>query len=78
MANFRGSFGRVLAVLLGIVAALGALYGLPLMVTAVTGSRSPGSILLGGLGLVLLVLSLLLLVFAGRQWTSGRPGQGSS
>jgi len=72
MANFRGSFRRFLAVCLGIVAALGALYALALLVTAATGSSSPSSILLGGLGFVLLILSLLLLVFAIKQWTPAK------
>jgi len=74
MADFRGSFRRVLAVCLGIVAALGALYGVALLATAVAGNSSPSSTLLGGFGFILLVLSLLLLVFAIRQWTPGKLG----
>jgi hypothetical protein len=74
MANFRGSFRRILAAFLAIGGALGALYGVALMATAVTGNSSPSSILLGGFGFMLLVLSLVLLVFAIRQWKTGQPG----
>jgi hypothetical protein len=77
MANFRGSFRRILAAFLAIGGALGALYGVALMATAVTGNSSPSSILLGGFGFMLLVLSLVLLVFAIRQWKTGQPGQES-
>lgn len=75
MASFRGSFRRFLAVWLGLVAVLGVLYGIALMVASVTGSSSPGSILLGGLGFILVILSLLLLIFAVKQWTLQTPGQ---
>lgn len=74
MANFRGSFRRILAAFLAIGGALGALYGVALMATAVTGNSSPSSILLGGFGFMLLVLSLVLLVFAIKQWKTGQPG----
>lgn len=74
MANSRGSFRRILAAFLAIGGALGALYGVALMATAVTGNSSPSSILLGGFGFMLLVLSLVLLVFAIRQWKTGQPG----
>jgi hypothetical protein len=75
MANLRGSSHRVLAVCLMIGAALGALYGLALLATAFAGSIGPSGILIGGFGFILLVLSLLLLVFAIRQWTPQKPGQ---
>lgn len=74
MANFHGSPRRGLAVCLGIVAALGVLYGFALLASAVSGTITPSSILLGGLGLILLILSLLLLVFAVRLWTPPKPG----
>jgi hypothetical protein len=74
MANFRGSFRRILAAFVAIGGALGALYGVALMATAVTGNSSPSSILLGGFGFMLLVLSLVLLVFAIKQWKTGQPG----
>jgi hypothetical protein len=77
MANFRGSLRRILAACLAIAGALGALYGVALMATAVTGVSSPSSILLGGFGFMLLVLSLVLLVFAIRQWRTGHPEQES-
>jgi hypothetical protein len=75
MANFRGSFRRILAAFLAIGGALGALYGVALMATAVTGNSSPSSILLGGFGFMLLVLSLVVLVFAISRWKTGQPGQ---
>ena len=59
MTNFRDSSRRGLAICLGIVAALGALYGIALLASADSGSMTPSSILLGGLGFILLVLSLL-------------------
>lgn len=77
MANFRGSFRRILAAFVAIGGALGALYGVALMATAVTGNSSPSSILLGGFGFMLLVLSLVVLVFAIWQWKTGQPGQES-
>jgi hypothetical protein len=75
MANFRGSFRRILAAFVAIGGALGALYGVALMATAVTGNSSPSSILLGGFGFMLLVLSLVVLVFAISRWKTGQPGQ---
>jgi hypothetical protein len=75
MADFRGTSHRAVAVCLGIGGALGALYGFALLASAVSGIITPSSILLGGLGFILLVLSLLLLAFAIRQWTSRKPGQ---
>jgi ABC-type transport system involved in multi-copper enzyme maturation permease subunit len=75
MANFRGSFRRILAAFLAIGGALGALYSVALMATAVTGNSSPSSILLGGFGFMLLVLSLVVLVFAISRWKTGQPGQ---
>jgi len=77
MADFRSGLRRALAVCLAIGAALGALYGLALLATAVNGSNSPSSILLGGFGIILLILSVLLFVFALRQWTPGKPKQDS-
>jgi hypothetical protein len=75
MANFRGSFRRILAAFLAIGGALGALYSVALMATAVTGNSSPSSILLGGFGFMLLVLSLVVLVFAISRWKTGQSGQ---
>jgi hypothetical protein len=75
MANFRESLRRSLAGCLAIGGALGALYGVALMATAVIGNSTPSSILLGGFGFMLLVLSLVLLVFAIRQWKTGPPDQ---
>jgi hypothetical protein len=74
MADLHGTSHRILAVCLGIVGVLGAFYGLALLATAVTGSASPSSILLGGFGFILVVLSLLLIGFAVRQWTPQKPG----
>jgi hypothetical protein len=45
------------------------------MATAVTGNSSPSSILLGGFGFMLLVLSLVVLVFAISRWKTGQSGQ---
>lgn len=73
MADFRGNLHRVFAVCLAITGALGALYALSLVATAVTGNSSPSGILLGVFGFILLILSVLLLVFAVKEWKSGRP-----
>lgn len=67
----------MLAGCLAIGGALGALYGVALMATAVTGSSSPSSILLAGFGFMLLVLSLALLAFAIRQWKTANSNQGN-
>jgi hypothetical protein len=77
MADFRASLRRALAVCLAIGAALSGLYSLALLVTALKGTSSPSSILLGGFGFILLILSVALFVFAIRQWTPGKPDQGS-
>ena len=76
MAYLRDSFRRGLAVCLAIGGALGALFALALLATAITGKGTPSSILLGGVGFILLVLSVLAVVFAFRQWTPAKPGQG--
>lgn len=75
MANLSGSFRRALAIFVAIVAALGGLFGLELLATALSGTDTPSSILLGGFGFVLLVLSVLVFVFAMRQWKSAKPGR---
>ena len=54
---------------------MGALFALALLATAITGKGTPSSILLGGLGFILLVLSVLVVVFAFRQWMPAKPGQ---
>jgi hypothetical protein len=77
LTDFRGSLHRVLAVCLAIAGGMGALYGLALLATALTGNSSPSSILLGGFGFILMILSVLLLVFAIEQWKSTKPGQDS-
>ena len=73
MADFRGSFHRIRVTCLAIGGALGALYGLALLATAVTGNNSPSSFLLGGFGFLLLIFSVLLFVFAIRQRTPATP-----
>jgi hypothetical protein len=75
MAYFRGKFRRGLAVCIAIGAAVGALFGFALLVTAVTGNSTPSSILLGGFGFILLILSVPVLVFAIREWTAAKPAQ---
>jgi len=74
LADLRSTFQRTLAVCLAIGGILGAFYGLALMATALSGSASASSILLGGFGFILLVLSLLLIGFAVLQWTPQKPG----
>lgn len=76
MAHIRGGFRRCLAVCLAIVATLGGLFGLALLDTAVTGDSTPSSILLGGIGFILVLLSALVLIFAYRQWTAPSPVEG--
>jgi hypothetical protein len=75
MAQFRGNFRRCLAVGVAIVSALGAVFGIALMVSAVNGSGTPSSILLGGFGFIITLLSALALVYAVRLWTAGKTGQ---
>ena len=74
MANFRVGFRRSLAIFLAIGAALGQLFSITLLVTAITGTSSPSSVLLVGFGFISLVLSVLVLVFAIRQWTRAKTG----
>lgn len=74
MANFRIGFRRILAVVLAIGAALGQLISIILLVTAITGSNTPSSVLLVGFGFISLVLSVLVFVFAIRLWTRTKPG----
>lgn len=75
MAEIQESLRRCLAVCVAIGAALGALFGLALLVTAVAGSGTPSSILLGGLGFMLLLLSVLALAHAIGRLTQARPSQ---
>jgi hypothetical protein len=60
-----------------IIAALGGVFALALLATALRGTSTPSSILLGGLGFILLVISVLVLVFALRQWTPTNRGRES-
>jgi hypothetical protein len=76
MADFRVGFHRGLALFLAIGAAFGAVFSLALLVTAVTGNSTPSSVLLVGLGFILLILSVLGFVFAIRQWTRAKPRAG--
>jgi hypothetical protein len=48
-------------------------FALALLGTAVTGNRTPSSILLGGFGFILLILSVMVLVFAIRHWKLANP-----
>lgn len=77
MANFRISSRRILAVVLAIGAALGQLISIILLVTAITGSNTPSSVLLVGFGFISLVLSVLVFVFAIRLWTRTKLGSHS-
>jgi hypothetical protein len=73
MATVRGSLRRSLAVCLAIGAVLGGLFGVALLSNAVTGNGTPSSILLGGFGFIMVVLSVLALVYAIRQWRQAKP-----
>jgi len=53
--------------------AFDALFSLALLVTAVTGSNSPSSVLLVGLRLIFAILSVLFLIFAIGLWTRTKP-----
>jgi hypothetical protein len=77
MTDFRGGLHRVLAVCRAIAGGMGVFYGLALLATALTGNSSPSSILLGGFGFILMILSALLLVFAIKQWKLTKPDQGN-
>ncbi len=77
MSYFRGNLRRGVAICLTIGAALFALFGLALIATAISGSGTPSSILLGGSGFILLIVAVPILIIGIRQWTppkSGRDG----
>jgi uncharacterized membrane protein YidH (DUF202 family) len=74
MTNFRDSLRQGLLACLAIGAAIVALFSLALLATAVTGSSTPGSVLLVGFGFILLILSVLVLIFAITRWTRTKPG----
>lgn len=75
MANLRVAFRRGLAVCLAIGGAFGALFSIALLAAAITGDSGPSSVLLVGLGFILLVLSVLLFALAISQWTRTKPGR---
>jgi len=75
MSYIRGSLRRGVAICLTIGAALFALFGLALIATAISGSGTPSSILLGGSGFILLIFAVPILIYAIRQWTPPKPGQ---
>jgi hypothetical protein len=74
MANVRVGFRRVLAVFLTIGGALGQVFSIILLVTAISGTNTPSSVLMVGFGFISLVLSVLVFVFALRQWTRTKSG----
>jgi hypothetical protein len=77
MANFPDGLRRCFAVCLAIGAGFGALFSLALLVSAVNGSNTPSSVLIVGLGIILLIASLSLLIFAIAQWPRPKPHQDS-
>lgn len=75
MANIRNGLHQVLMGFLGICAAVGSLFALALLASAIDGRDTPSSFLLGGFGFLLLVLSLAVLVYAIRQWALAKPSR---
>jgi hypothetical protein len=69
MSDFIVVVRRSVAVCLTIAGALAALFSLALLGNAITGSNTPSSVLLVGFGIILLIPSALILVFAVREWT---------
>jgi CDP-diglyceride synthetase len=51
---------------------LTTLFSLALLASAVTGSNTPSSVLLVGFGIILLILSVLILCLAIREWMRAR------
>jgi hypothetical protein len=76
MSDLGVVFRRSVAICLTIGGALAAMFSLALLASAVTGSNTPGSVLLVGFGIILLILSLLILVFAIREWTRAKARAG--
>jgi hypothetical protein len=74
MTRFSAGLRRTLSVFLAIAAVCGALFGLALLASALTGRDTPSSFLLGGFGFVLFISSALVFVYAIRQWTHAKPG----
>jgi hypothetical protein len=69
MANFPDGLRRCFAVCLALGGGFGALFSLALLASAVTGSNTPSSVLLVGLGIIMLVLSALLVISAISLWS---------
>jgi len=78
MEQNPGHLRRGLTVCLAFGAVLGALFGLALMATSVTGKSVPSSILMGGCGFILLAISVPVFISAIRSHTSVTPKSGSS
>jgi GNAT superfamily N-acetyltransferase len=72
MAYFRGNLRRDFTVCVVIGAALGALFGIALMATSLTGKGFSSSILIGACGFILLAISVLVFT-AIRSHTSVTP-----
>jgi hypothetical protein len=69
MSDLRAVFRGSVALCLTIGGALAALFSIALLISAVTRSNTPSSVLLVGFGIILLILSVLILIFAVREWT---------
>jgi hypothetical protein len=77
MADFRIAFRRGVAACLTIGGALTGVFSIALLATALTGGNTPSSVLLVGLGIILLILSALVLAFAVREWTRTKARGGA-
>ena len=75
MPSSRRSLQKGLLVCLLIGAALGGLFGLALFVTAVSGENFASNMLLGGIGLLLLLLSAFAFVFVIEYGKSSKHGE---
>lgn len=75
MANFPDGLRRCFAVCLALGGGFGALFSLALLASAVTGSNTPSSVLLVGLGIIILILSALLIISAISLWSSTKRQQ---
>jgi hypothetical protein len=77
MSSSRSRLHQGVVICLLIGAAIGGFFGLALLVAAVSGESFASSILLGGSGVLLLLLSIFIFVFVNLHGKSAKNGQGN-
>jgi len=70
---FRGNVRRSFTICLAIGAGIAALFALALILSAISGKNSASNILLGGVGLIILIVSALACFSAVASLRSSRP-----